>query len=274
MFESEVHGITDFYQQGLGGDLAYRFLPHSNITPFALIGGGVSRNDVGALDQEQFGAFGNVGLGLQTPEMTSLRVRFRAEGRYLYDSFQSDRSDAHFSVGLSVPLGVTRERVVERTEEKVVYRERELVDSDNDGVVDQKDECPETLEGLTVNNKGCVEKDKEQTIVMRGVTFEFDSAKLTANAKRILRQAAESLREQPELEIEIGGHTDSVGSAEYNKKLSQQRADSVVNYFVDNGIDVSRLTAVGYGETQPAFSNQTEAGRERNRRVELSVKAQ
>ena len=71
--------------------------------------------------------------------------------------------------------------------------------------------------------------------------------------------------------MELAGHTDSVGSEAYNQQLSQRRAESVRNYLLDLGVDPDQLTAVGYGESKPIRSNDTEEGRERNRRVEFNV---
>ena len=77
------------------------------------------------------------------------------------------------------------------------------------------------------------------------------------------------MRKNPSMSVEIQGHTDSIGSDEYNQKLSERRAQSVLEYFVGQGIAKNRLTAVGYGESQPIASNETEAGRAKNRRVQL-----
>ncbi len=79
------------------------------------------------------------------------------------------------------------------------------------------------------------------------------------------------LDDNPSMKIEIGGHTDSKGSGEYNKKLSNDRAQSVVTYLIENGIDTTRLTYKGYGKDQPVASNETEEGRQENRRVEFKV---
>jgi OOP family OmpA-OmpF porin len=140
------------------------------------------------------------------------------------------------------------------------------LDSDNDGVPDYLDKCPNTPPGVTVNEEGC-----PAPVVLKGVHFEFDSAKLTANARKILNKVADSLRNHPNLDITIAGHTDSLGSAEYNKRLSQLRAESVMNYLVASGIKQSRMKAVGYGEERPIASNATEEGRAQNRRVELQT---
>jgi outer membrane protein OmpA-like peptidoglycan-associated protein len=164
-------------------------------------------------------------------------------------------------------------------------------DSDGDGVTDDRDQCPGTPPGTQVNEVGCPLppppppcKTPEvgeridlsgcgtgDTIVLRGVNFDFDKASLTANAKVILDGVADSLIAQPQIQIELGGHTDSKGSDEYNQSLSDRRAASVVDYLVGRGIDAGRMTSHGYGETQPVADNETDEGREINRRVELKI---
>lgn len=152
-----------------------------------------------------------------------------------------------------------------------VVVEKDFADSDMDGVVDGVDQCPKTLEGLQVNAVGCVETDKAQSVVLQGVTFEFDSARLTPNARSILVQAADALKGQPGLKVEVAGHTDKVGPEGYNLRLSQQRAESVRDYLVKLGVNPGQLTAVGYGESKPIFGNNAGESREGNRRVEFHV---
>jgi len=106
-------------------------------------------------------------------------------------------------------------------------------------------------------------------IRLRGVEFEFDSAKLTSVSSVVLDAATESLNQCPNIAVGIQGHTDSVGPEAYNMKLGQQRADSVKNYLVGKGVSASRLTATSFGESQPVASNDTAEGRALNRRVEL-----
>src|SRR5699024_12753875 len=105
--------------------------------------------------------------------------------------------------------------------------------------------------------------------VLEGVNFEFDSARLTVNAKRMLREVADRLRHHEQIEIEISGHTDSVGSAAYNNTLSQRRAEAVRKYLMDLGVNGNRMVAGGYGCTKPVAANGTEDGREGNRRIEM-----
>ena len=110
---------------------------------------------------------------------------------------------------------------------------------------------------------------KEAPLVLEGITFEFDSATLTPEAKPILDDVAASLMYYPEVEVEIQGHTDNVGDDTYNLNLSRRRAEAVKDYLVAKGIRGYRLTTLGMGEAKPVASNDTEAGRAMNRRIEF-----
>ena len=102
-----------------------------------------------------------------------------------------------------------------------------------------------------------------------GVTFESNSANLTTSAKNVLRSLGISLTANPEVSIEIQAHTDSDGSADYNQTLSEQRAQSAMNYLIELGVEAVRLSASGFGENQPIADNTTREGKARNRRVEF-----
>lgn len=139
-------------------------------------------------------------------------------------------------------------------------------DTDKDGVKDYRDKCPNTAPGVAVDNDGC---DLEKEYRLEGVTFEFDSARLTSEAEGRLDEAVKILMRHPDLEVEIAGHTDSVGDAGYNEGLSQRRAASVRDYLVGKGANRDNLTVRGYGESDPVASNDTAEGRAMNRRVEF-----
>jgi len=109
----------------------------------------------------------------------------------------------------------------------------------------------------------------KQRIVLRGVTFDFNSADIRPEARPVLDQAAQLLKANPGVDVRIEGHTDSIGSAAYNQALSIRRAESVFRYLVNQGVDPERLRVEGFGASQPVASNATEAGRAQNRRVEL-----
>ncbi len=163
------------------------------------------------------------------------------------------------------------------------------LDSDGDGIPDYLDECPNTPPGLAVLPDGCaLEGDcrrprpgeavdergcaVDRNFVLRGVKFEFDSAILTPEAKAILDRVSETLRAYPNIKVELGGHTDSIGSASYNLGLSERRSIAVKDYLGSKRIPADRMIPVGYGVSRPIADNSTEEGREENRRVELSVR--
>jgi OmpA-OmpF porin, OOP family len=142
------------------------------------------------------------------------------------------------------------------------------LDTDRDGVADGADRCADTPAGLAVDAHGCVEIEK---IVLKGVSFEMGSAKLLPEAHATLRTIASAMKASPAVRVEVGGHTDSIGTQERNARLSQRRADAVRAFLVGEGVDAARLTAKGYGESRALESNETTAGRANNRRVEFHV---
>lgn len=135
---------------------------------------------------------------------------------------------------------------------------------------DETDPCKTPRPGERVNLKGCGTGD---VIILRGVNFDFDRASLTANAQSILDNVAEELNAYPDIAVELSGHTDALGSDQYNQQLSDRRAASVKRYLVGKGVAATRMSTVGYGESHPVADNQTDNGRELNRRVELKVTA-
>jgi outer membrane protein OmpA-like peptidoglycan-associated protein len=134
-------------------------------------------------------------------------------------------------------------------------------DSDGDGVPDYNDQCPDTPKGAKVDPRGCW--------VIGGVEFDLNRWNIKPMYYPALDDVVKVLKANPGLKVEIQGHTDNTGSAQYNQGLSERRARAVMEYFMKKGIDKSRLTAVGYGLTKPIASNETAEGRAQNRRVEL-----
>ena len=104
---------------------------------------------------------------------------------------------------------------------------------------------------------------------MRGVHFDFDKSNIRPGDAAILDEAAATLQANPNVTVNVNGHTDAIGTEEYNLGLSNRRADSVVNYLTEKGIPSSRLIPHGYGKSQPVATNDTPEGRAENRRVEL-----
>jgi len=106
-------------------------------------------------------------------------------------------------------------------------------------------------------------------IVLSGVNFAFDSAEIDGSSSVVLDAAADQLKECPNVAVRVEGHTDWIGTDAYNQGLSERRAESVQGHLIGRGVSASRLTAVGFGESQPIASNETDEGRALNRRVEL-----
>jgi OOP family OmpA-OmpF porin len=148
------------------------------------------------------------------------------------------------------------------------------LDSDRDGVPDYLDKCPGTPFGARVDSDGCPQQI-EETITRRiDVKFDTDKSFVQPQFYPQIEAVAQIMREYIRTTVTIEGHTDSVGAADYNQKLSQRRADAVREVLISQfGVDPSRLIAIGYGETRPVADNGNAMGRQENRRVEAVVEA-
>lgn len=146
------------------------------------------------------------------------------------------------------------------------------VDSDGDGVPDYMDKCPNTPAGMKVNAEGCpiLFEPGKTALVLEGVTFATNSSALDPTSTGILDRVANAVQYNPSgYRLEVAGYTDNTGSRAHNMKLSQARAESVMNYLISKGVPASMLTAKGYGPDFPVDTNATAAGRANNRRVVL-----
>lgn len=261
---------TDYYRPGLGLDLIYGFGDRTEFTPFVLLGAGADYNDVSPNSEDDYDWYGNAGVGFVTGPLNKYDIKLRAELRYVYDNFQDGYSDYRAGLGLEIPLygePETVEKVVEKVKVVEVTPEG-FGDADGDGIIDSRDQCPNTPAGTRVDGTGCPLGD---VVGLDGVTFETDSDRLRPDAKTILDEVTRVMERYPEMMVEVAGHTDSVGPDAYNQQLSQKRAEAARQYLVDKGIAADRMTATGYGESEPVDSNDTKEGRERNRRTELRI---
>jgi outer membrane protein OmpA-like peptidoglycan-associated protein len=146
-------------------------------------------------------------------------------------------------------------------------------DTDGDGVHDGIDACPDRVGA--VSNKGCPELKKEEREVldfaMRAVQFELGEARLKKESEEVLDQIAAIMNRYPGYQLKISGHTDSIGDADNNKLLSEERAKACYQYLASVGVDVSRIQYEGFGEEKPIADNDRSAGRRKNRRVEFDL---
>ena len=149
-------------------------------------------------------------------------------------------------------------------------------DRDGDGILDGDDACPDEPGEPNEDPKlhGCpiARVEGDQIKITQRIEFEFDSAKLVPSSEPVLRAVLKILVEHPEIvDVLVEGHTDNVGKAAYNKKLSDKRAASVAEWLVQHGIRQDRLRSVGVGMERPIASNEDEVGRQTNRRVEFHI---
>ncbi len=277
VFNTGQNKGTDFYQYGGTIDLAYSFTSRmdATISPFVLAGIGGNYEDVQPESGKKGTFDADAGLGLVTKPLL-YGIKLRAEGRYLYDFYNEFRGsgfhDYRASVGIEIPLGrVLHTVTVEpRPVEMVQVEPRPWIDSDGDGVDDEHDKCPGTPKGFKVDSDGCIIPG--QTIVLRGVTFEFNKDRLQPNARAVLDGIVPAFTGQPTLRVEIAGHTDSIGSAAYNQGLSQRRAEAVRAYLISQGGKPEQISAKGYGKSQLLINPERNSDdRELNRRVEFRV---
>jgi outer membrane protein OmpA-like peptidoglycan-associated protein len=150
-------------------------------------------------------------------------------------------------------------------------------DNDHDGIADDVDECPDDAEEKGGDGDGC--PDKARVIVRKGklvifgkVQFASGSDRILPKSEQVVDELAHALHDHREIRgVEIQGHTDNVGDSAYNLKLGQERSDSVKRALIKRGIAPARLSARGYGESNPVAPNVTPAGRAKNRRVDFVI---
>ncbi len=264
--------------------LIYAVPLHSRVS--FLLGGGYTRNEFGTGFTDENGVGGLAGFRFGFTENVALRIDGTADYMPSPTSGADNALNWGAQAGLSLILGRRgpgdrdRDGVTDDLDacpntpmgEAVDSRGCPLPkDSDGDGVIDPNDACPNTPAGERVDARGCPKLFEEgrTELVLEGVNFEVNSAQLTPTAQAILDRVAPSLVANPEVRVEVAGHTDNTGARSYNLTLSQRRAESVRNYLIQKGVPAAQISARGYGPDNPIATNATRAGRAQNRRVEL-----
>ncbi|WP_194865288.1 OmpA family protein [Alloalcanivorax profundimaris] len=259
------------------------------------IGGGETRTEFNSESSDDFKeATGGLEAGMQTALASNFLLDVGVRPTY---SFRTERWDGEVYAGLNLLVGASHDEEPEPVTEAATDSDGDGVpdnndrcpgtpagaqvdatgcelDDDGDGVVNSKDQCPDTPARAKVDEKGCQEyltKDVKETLY---VQFGLDKAEVRETSYPELENLSERMYQYPSADLVLEGHTDSTGSAAYNKQLSQKRADAVKNVLVGEfGIDGERISTVGYGEERPIADNGSRDGRAENRRVEAIMKA-
>ncbi|TAL45200.1 MAG: OmpA family protein [Methylovulum sp.] len=266
-------GTTGEWQlAGATADVQY-FFSRNAFAPYTVIGIGGMNTRVSGIEDASFIGEAGAGFTYELHDNFLLRsdVRYRYNNNFdtTFGRSTDEFHDMTVNVGFVIPLGpkpkAEKFEVPTPAPTPVAAApDCSTLDSDADGINDCIDQCPATISGSKVDNQGC-----PVSLELKGVNFKYDSAELTPNAMSILDAVAANLINYPQKDdIEVHGHTSSEGSDSYNMRLSQRRSQSVVDYLLLKGVS-NRLTARGYGESQPVADNSTEEGRSLNRRVEL-----
>jgi outer membrane protein OmpA-like peptidoglycan-associated protein len=137
-------------------------------------------------------------------------------------------------------------------------------------MMDRQERKLRQIEGVDVTR---VDDDELKVTVRNEVLFDYNSTALRSASRSALEEMSDVFNDYPDTTIVVEGHADSTGSASYNQRLSERRADSVASYLQNLGVRGSRIDAVGFGESQPRSSNNTASGRQLNRRVEINIRA-
>jgi len=271
----DIDGFPGQEHLELGFNVIGNFLPDSLFSPYVIGGIGYLRADVGTPDFGGSPPAGSTANNAMATGGLGLKIRFgdspwslRAEWRARH-AFDSDNSltDQVGSLGIQYNFGGRSAAPMAAASAPVAASTAPVaaapLDSDGDGVADDRDRCPGTPAGVKVDANGC------EIVSLKNVYFGFDSAALLATAKRTLDDAAAALLRNPDLQVEIAGYADASGPESYNMKLSERRAEAVRSYLEQAGVDAQRMTARGYGESHPGASDTTANGLAENRRVEL-----
>lgn len=279
---------------------------HPYVT-FGVVDSNESRPSIGSYDRAMIQAgLGLLARIATKADVGILELRLEAKGRWheswLTDPHQGTPADFLLGLGVQFNFGATaagpsqvKELVVPPPAAEPAAAPAPPKDSDGDGVTDDLDRCPNTPAGVKVDASGCpLDSDHDgvpdyldkcpgtpagikvdangceiEEIVLKGVNFDFNSAKLTHASEAVLDEVVTLLTLRRGAPAILGGHTDGKGKHEYNMKLSERRAAAVRDYLVAKGIPAASLTAKGYGETKPIAPNTTDEGRAQNRRVTL-----
>jgi OOP family OmpA-OmpF porin len=280
-------GSTKVFRSSLNG--VYAFEKGNTVIPFFKIGAGYESLSTNAFGNRD-GVFADAAMGLKFDITKTIAMKLEAIKMLKFNNNDLTNNlllmgGISFAFGDNEPKAVADPEpksvissavVAEKPAVAAVVTEKPaavaaapvaapIIDSDNDGVIDQNDLCPNTPSGVKIDTNGCPLK---ATI---NDHFVFNSDHIDSTAASEIRAFVVFMKENPRYKATITGHTDSIGTPEHNQILSEKRAEKVKNALVEQGIASERLTTIGKGESMPIVSNLLKAGRAENRRIEVDI---
>ncbi len=242
----------------------YKMTPETAL--YALVGIGYEDVSNEQLDNKD-SMFAQYGGGVKY--WVTDRFALKAEVRHAI-KFDHGDNNLFYSLGFSIPFGEKAAPVVAKAEPAPVAPAPVVKmapkDSDGDGVMDDKDKCPNTPKGTVVDADGCTK------VIRLHVKFDFDKSTVKPEFMSEIQKVADFMKQNPGYSVVLEGHTDSKGSDAYNMKLSDQRAKAVAKSLATLGVPGAKVTTEAFGESKPIATNDTEAGRAENRRVDAVFK--
>lgn len=253
---------TDFNRYYANIVKEYKLSPTTAL--YSLIGIGYEDLSNEQLDNKD-GMFAQYGGGVKY--WVTDNFALKAEVRHAI-KFDHGDNNLFYSLGFTIPFGEKAAPVVAKVEPKPAPAPvvKAPVDSDGDGVYDDKDKCPNTPKGTVVDENGCPK------IIRLHVKFDFDKSSVKPEFMPEIQKVADFMKQNKGYKVVLEGHTDSKGSDAYNMKLSDQRAKAVAKALETLGVSTADVTTEAYGESKPIATNDTEAGRAENRRVDALFK--
>lgn len=246
--------VSGLFKGSLNG--VYEIDASDNVKPYILGGVGYEVVNESIDDVFENQPFVQGGVGLSYRFNNDMKMNIEAKGlKVLSGEDQAD--EVIVSIGISIPLN--------KADNNTCPKKISGSDEDRDGITDAEDICPDTPCGFTVNAQGCPIKATLK------VNFAVNSADISPYSTPRIETFAAFLSQNKNAHVQIQGHTDSDGSNASNQSLSQRRAASIMRALGNLGIDTGRLTARGFGESQPIASNTTKAGKQQNRRIVAQI---
>ncbi len=261
---------------------------NNNFGFYGLVGGGY-QNYTNEFNTHQDTPLVNYGLGMKYSFANDIALK--TDIRHLISTESLKTNEMLYSLGLSIPFMAKEKPIVAPVIEEKEPEKPKILDSDKDGVLDDRDMCPDTPEGTIVDRSGCELDDDDDGVINRldkcpntspdvkanedgcfdtvnlKINFETNSAVIRKSYDSNLKDFANLMNQNQKLGAVIEAHTDSRGTDKHNQILSEKRAASTVNALKALEVSPTRLKAVGYGETKPIAPNDSEEGRSQNRRV-------